>query len=140
MDDLKIEITKQNQRLLQNLNTNRHCECEIRQLIGEITGKKVADSSEIRLPFYTDFGQNIKIGKQVFINANAFFGDEAGIKIEDDVKIGPGVYLISKTSSASGQIIIKHGARIGAKSMILPGVTIKENTIVEPGSIVKTSR
>lgn len=140
MTDLKKEITQQNQRLLQNLNTNRHCDCEIRQLVSEITGQKIPSSSEIRLPFYTDFGHHIKIGEHVFINSNAFFGDEAGIKIEDDVEIGPGVYLISKTSSKEAPIVIKRGARLGAKCMVLPGVTISENAIVEPGSVVKKSR
>lgn len=140
MNEVQTEIIKQNQRLLQNLNTNRHCSCEVRQLISEITGKQIPASTEIRLPFYTDFGRNIKIGEYVFINANTFFGDEAGIKIEDDVEIGPGVYLISKTSSKEGPIVIKRGARLGAKCMVLPGVTISESAIVEPGSIVKKSR
>lgn len=140
MSDLKTEITKQNQRLLQNLNTNRHCECEIRQLISEITGKKIPASTEIRLPFYTDFGHNIKIGEHVFINSNVFIGDEAGIKIENDVEIGPGVYLITKTGNTQGPIVIKRGAKLGAKCMVLPGVTISEDTVIEPGSIVKTSR
>ena len=35
------QIIEQNQRLLQNLNTQRHCECEIRQLISEIIGAKI---------------------------------------------------------------------------------------------------
>lgn len=137
MNDINQEIIKQNQRLLQNLNTNRHCECEIRQLISEITGRKIAATTEIRLPFYTDFGRNLQIGAHVFINANAFFGDEAGIKLENDVKIGAGVYLISKSAEKAGQILIKRGAQIGAGSLIYPGVTISEKAIVAPGSIVK---
>jgi len=78
------QIIEQNQRLLQNLNTQRHCECEIRQLISEIIGAKISDSVEIRLPFFTDYGRNIKFGKDIFINL-----------IEDHVFIGPGAYLIS---------------------------------------------
>ncbi|GAA2869195.1 hypothetical protein GCM10019817_12660 [Lactobacillus intestinalis] len=55
MESNKIhQIIEQNQRLLQNLNTQRRCEYKIRQLIGEITGEKISDSVEIRLPFFTD--------------------------------------------------------------------------------------
>lgn len=38
--ELIQEIVEQNQRFLQNLNTQRHYECEARQLISEITGQK----------------------------------------------------------------------------------------------------
>lgn len=34
------KIISQNQRLLQNLNTQRYCKCEINQLVSEITGEK----------------------------------------------------------------------------------------------------
>ena len=85
------QIIEQNQRLLQNLNTQRHCECEIRQLISEI----ISDSVEIRLPFFTDYGRNIKFGKDIFINFNVTMVDLGGIVIEDHVFIGPGAYLIS---------------------------------------------
>ena len=46
--ELIQEIVEQNQRLLQNLNTQRHYECEARQLISEITGQKIPKSTEIR--------------------------------------------------------------------------------------------
>ena len=92
------EIVEQNQRLLQNLNAQRHYECEARQLISEITGQKIPKSTEIRLLFYTDYGNNIKIGERVFINSNVMMVDLSGITIEDDVLIGPGAYLPSVTT------------------------------------------
>lgn len=93
--DLRQKLIQQNQRLLQNLNTQRHCSCEIRQLISEIIGQKVPTSTEIHLPFYSDYGRNIKLGERVFINANVMMADLGGITIENDVLIGPGAYLIS---------------------------------------------
>lgn len=96
MESNKIhQIIEQNQRLLQNLNTQRHCEYEIRQLIGEITGEKISDNVEIRLPFFTDYGRNIKLGKDIFINSNVTMVDLGGIVIEDHAFIGPEAYLIS---------------------------------------------
>ncbi|NRO08653.1 putative acetyltransferase [Lactobacillus helveticus] len=93
--EIMQQIISQNQRLLQNLNTQRHCSCEVRQLVSEIIGDPVANTIEIRLPFYSDYGRNIKLGERVFINANVMMVDLGGITIEDDVLIGPGAYLIS---------------------------------------------
>ena len=128
-----------NQRLLQNLNTQRHCSCEVRQLVSEIIGQKIAASTEIRLPFYSDYGHNIKLGKRVFINANVMMVDLGGITIENDVLIGPGAYLISVNHKLDPQhrkelelkpVVIKQNAWIGAKATILPGVMVGKNAVV----------
>ncbi|WP_240395002.1 DapH/DapD/GlmU-related protein [Lactobacillus crispatus] len=137
--DLRRKLAQQNQRLLQNLNTQRHCSCEVRQLISEIIGQKIAASIEIRLPFYSDYGHNIKLGERVFINANVMMVDLGGITIENDVLIGPGAYLISVNHKLDPQhrkelelkpVVIKQNAWIGAKATILPGVTVGKNAVV----------
>lgn len=138
-------VIDQNQRLLQNLNTNRHCACEIRQLIHEITGQEIPASTEIRLPFYTDFGRNIKIGERVFINAGVMMVDLGGITLEDDALIGPGVNLISVNHQLDpakrkelqlAPVRIKKNAWVGARAIVLPGVTVGENAVVGAGSVV----
>lgn len=43
---------------------------------------------EIQLPFYSDFGRNIHIGKRVFINSGVTFTDLGGIYLADDVLVG----------------------------------------------------
>lgn len=139
------EIIQQNQRLLQNLNTQRHCSCEVRQLVSEIIGQTVASSTEIRLPFYSDYGRHIKLGERVFINASVMMVDLGGITIEDDVLIGPGAYLISVNHKLNPKrrkelelkpVTIKKNAWIGAKAIILPGVTVGENAVVAAGAVV----
>lgn len=124
---------------MQNLNTQRHCSCEVRQLVSEIIGQKIAASTEIRLPFYSDYGHNIKLGERVFINANVMMVDSGGITIENDVLIGPGAYLISVNHKLDPQhrkelelkpVVIKQNAWIGAKATILPGVTVGKNAVV----------
>ncbi|MBD0968520.1 DapH/DapD/GlmU-related protein [Lactobacillus crispatus] len=124
---------------MQNLNTQRHCSCEVRQLVSEIIGQKIAASIEIRLPFYSDYGHNIKLGERVFINANVMMVDLGGITIENDVLIGPGAYLISVNHKLDPQhrkelelkpVVIKQNAWIGAKATILPGVTVGKNAVV----------
>ena len=143
--DLRRKLVQQNQRLLQNLNTQRHCSCEVRQLVSEIIGQKIAASTEIRLPFYSDYGHNIKLGERVFINANVMMVDLGGITIENDVLIGPGAYLISVNHKLDPQhrkelelkpVVIKQNAWIGAKATILPGVTVGKNAVVAANAVV----
>lgn len=62
--DIITQLIVQNQRLLQNLNTQRHCSCEVCQLVSEIIGREVPASTEIRVSFYSDYGRNIKLGEQ----------------------------------------------------------------------------
>ena len=42
---------------------------EITELFTRITAKPVGYSLRIETPFYTDFGKNITVGNNVFINA-----------------------------------------------------------------------
>ena len=143
--ELIQEIVEQNQRLLQNLNAQRHYECEARQLISEITGQKIPKSTEIRLPFYTDYGHNIKIGERVFINSNVMMVELGGITIEDDVLIGPGAYLLSVNHGLKPKrrkelelkpVLIKKNAWIGARATICPGVIVGENAVIPAGAVV----
>ncbi|NRO16490.1 DapH/DapD/GlmU-related protein [Lactobacillus helveticus] len=143
--EIMQQIISHNQRFLQNLNTQRHCSCEVRQLVSEIIGDPVAYTIEIRLPFYSDYGRNIKLGERVFINANVMMVDLGGITIEDDVLIGPGAYLISVNHQLDPHhrkelelkpVLIKKNAWIGAKATILPGVTVGENAVVAAGAVV----
>ena len=70
--------------------------------------------------------------------------DLGGITIEDDVLIGPGAYLISVNHQLKPKqrkelelkpVVIERNAWIGAKAMILPGVTIGENAVVAAGAV-----
>jgi acetyltransferase-like isoleucine patch superfamily enzyme len=67
---------------------------EIRALFSELIGKKVDESSLLIPPFYTAGGDEIRVGKNVFINQNTFY-DLGGLDIADDVMIGPNVSVIT---------------------------------------------
>jgi acetyltransferase-like isoleucine patch superfamily enzyme len=118
---------------------------EIRRIIGQIIDKKVDNSSTVFTPFNTNFGKHITIGKNVFINHGCTFLDLGGIKIEDDVLIGPNVQLITENhpldpakrkSLVLAGIIIKVNVWIGAGAIILPGVTVGKNAVVAAGAVV----
>lgn len=118
---------------------------EINSVFSELIGKKVDDTFFMIPPFYSDFGENINIGKNVFVNHACTFMDRGGITLEDNVLIGPKVNLITtnhsinpseRRATISQSIIIKKGAWIGVGATILPGVTIGENSIVAAGAVV----
>ena len=68
---------------------------EIRALFSELIGKKVDESFLLIPPFYTAGGDEIRVGRNVFVNQNCTFYDLGGLDIGDDVMIGPNVSLIT---------------------------------------------
>ena len=60
----------------------------IREVFSKLVNYTVDDSFFLIPPFYSDFGENIQIGKNVFVNHACTFMDRGGITLEDDVLIG----------------------------------------------------
>lgn len=117
----------------------------IRECLSEIIGTPVDESTTVFVPFYTNFGLHITLGKNVFINHACSFLDLGGITIEDNVQIGPKVNLITENHPLEPaerkflelkSIVIKKNAWIGAGATILPGVTVGENAVVAAGALV----
>lgn len=61
----------------------------IREKAGELLGTTIDETTTLCLPFYTDWGKFVSIGKNVFINMGCTFMDRGGITIEDKALIGP---------------------------------------------------
>lgn len=141
---LFMEKVKRALKLNPLLNASEDID-QVREKLSELIGSKIDDSTTIFVPFYTNFGQHIEIGKNVFINHACSFLDMGGIIIEDDVLLGPKVNLITENHPIEPNnrktlickpITIKKNAWIGAAATILAGVTIGENAIVAAGSVV----
>lgn len=116
-----------------------------RQLLSNITGRKVSDSTTVFTPFSINYGKNLQLGSNVFINANCSFLDLGGITIEDGVMIAPAVVISSESHPVGaedrrkmlpGHVHINKGAWIGANATVLSGVTIGENSVVAAGAVV----
>ena len=138
------EVVFRAQRLSPALNASTTID-EMRERLSEIIEAKLIRATTVFVPFHTNFGKHIKIGKNVFINHACTFLDLGGITIEDDVQIGPRVNLITENHPVDPtkrkhldlkSILIKRNAWIGAGATILPGVTIGENSIVAAGAVV----
>ncbi|MGZ8511059.1 MAG: DapH/DapD/GlmU-related protein [Chitinophagaceae bacterium] len=141
---LVLEVVARTIKLSAELNTSINVD-QIRERLSEIICTKLDSSTTVFAPFYTNFGQFIQIGKNVFINHACTFLDMGGITIEDDVLIGPKVNVITENHSLNPNdrkslickpIAIKRNAWIGAAATILPGVTIGENSVVAAGAVV----
>lgn len=137
-------IVDQTIRLSAQLNTATSVN-QIRDHLSNIIGSGIDSSTTVFVPFHTNFGRFIRLGKNVFINHACSFLDMGGITIEDDVLIGPKVNLITENhpldpddrrALLTQPIIIRRKAWIGAAATILPGVTVGENAVVAAGAVV----
>ena len=139
------ELFQEAVRIGMELNTKYHTPEELREIMGRLIGKQVDRSFRMFPPFYTDFGKNITIGKDVFINSGCHFQDQGGIEIGDGALIGHNVVLATinhdlnpKENRKNHYAAIKIGAHvwIGSNATILPGVTIGDYAVVAAGAVV----
>jgi maltose O-acetyltransferase len=104
----------------------------------------------IEPPFYCDYGYNIKLGKQVFMNFNCCILDVAEVKIGNNVMLAPNVQIYTAThpleakARNSGRefakpITIGNNVWIGGGAIICPGVTLGDNVVVGAGAVVTKS-
>ena len=108
---------------------------------------EVGENTDIRPPFYCDYGFNIRLGRGVFLNFNCVILDVVEVIIGDGAQIGPGVQILAADHPrdpalrASGlelgrPIRIGRNVWIGAGAIILPGVSIGDDALIGAGSVV----
>jgi maltose O-acetyltransferase len=89
----------------------------------------------------------VSIGRDSFVNQRCFFNTHAPVSIGKNVAIGmdclfvTGSHAIGSSEQRSGPatakpIVVEDGVWIGARSTILPGVTIGRGTVIAAGSVV----
>ena len=132
-------------RITFELNGAYHSMPEVRDLFARLFGKPVDSSFRVFPPFYTDFGKNITVGKNVFINACFHFQDQGGITLGDNCLVGHNVVFATlnhgfapeeRQSMLPAPIVVGRNVWIGSNSTILQGVTIGDNSIIAAGSVV----
>ena len=130
-------------------------EAILRELLGGI-----GENVEIDTPFHCDHGNNIFIGNNVIIGINCTFVDNAEIRIWNRVLIASNVQFYTSSHPVLPQerlapdwkekgttffrtyarpIEIKDNVWIGGGSILLPGVTVGENSVIGAGSVVNRS-
>ena len=131
-------------RITMELNNAYHEPEEVVKIFTELTGNEPGEGFCLFPPFYTDFGRNIHIGKNVFINSSCHFQDQGGIYIGDHALIGHNVVLATIDHDLNpydrrnhyAPIHIGNRVWIGSNAVITKGVTIGDGAIIAAGAVV----
>ncbi len=84
------------------------------------------------------YKENLKLGFKTDIGAFTYINAKYGVIIEDYVEIGShcSIYSVSTIYGKKGEVVLKKNSKIGSHSVIMPGVTVGENSIVGAFSFV----
>jgi len=116
------------------------------RLLGDLLGE-IGRDSDIRAPFYCDYGFNIFVGEKVFLNFNCVLLDVGTIHIGDFTQIGPAVQIYAADHPRDMErrraclefgrpVRIGSGVWIGGGAILLPGITVGDGAIIGAGSVV----
>lgn len=128
-----------------SINGAYHTDEELRALMSRLVGYRVDDGFRLFPPVYTDFGKNIKIGKDVFVNSGCCFQDQGGVTLGDGCLVGHNVVFATldhdkrpgrRGNMTAAPIVVGKDVWIGAHATILKGVTIGDGAIVAAGAVV----
>jgi maltose O-acetyltransferase len=117
-----------------------------RRVLAELL-RAFGPDAEIRAPFHCDYGTYLSIGARTFVNFGLVALDVAPIVIGEDVQIGPNVQLLTATHpfdaglrrskwEAAEPISIGNNVWLGGGVLVLPGVSIGQDTVVGAGTVV----
>lgn len=147
-------------RLTQEYNHSDYRDFEKRRAILRDLFAHIGERVAIDTPFYCDYGKNIWIGDDVIININCTFVDNKPIHIGSRVLIASNVQIYTSSHPVLPQerltanwreknatffrtyakpVTIQDQVWIGGGSILLPGVTIGENSVIGAGSVVTRS-
>jgi maltose O-acetyltransferase len=133
--------------LTHRLNTADPTDDALRHaLLTELLGS-FGPGSEIRPPFRCDYGYQTFVGARTFANFGLICLDVATVTIGDDVQMGPNVQLLTALHPVAAEprrakweaakpIGIGHNVWLGGGVIVLPGVTIGDDTVVGAGAVV----
>ncbi len=136
--------------LCQEYNLLKSSDSEGRsQKIREIVGT-AKENFLIEQPFMCDYGYNIEIGENFYSNHNMIILDAAKVTFGDNVFIAPncGFYTAGHPVNAAERnegleyaypITVGNNVWIGGNVIVLPGVSIGDNSIIGAGSVVNKS-
>jgi maltose O-acetyltransferase len=122
-------------------------------LMNQLLGK-LGNGVWIEAPFFCDYGVNIEIGENTFINTNCMFLDDNKIRIGKNGLIAPYVQIYTATHplkaseriyqdgdstryhTLTKSVTIGDNVWIGGNTVIFPGVSIGNNVTIGAGSVV----
>lgn len=129
-------------------NMTRPCETEKRKELMRQMFAEVCERCYIEPPLHANWGgRHVHPGNRVYANFSLTLVDDTHIYIDDDTMIGPGVIIATaghpilpvprkRKYQYNAPVHIGKNCRIGAGSVILPGVSIGDNTVIGGGNVV----
>ncbi len=133
---------------LYDFNQTRPHELEKREAMLKDMLAECGESCYVEPPFHANFGgKHVHFGNCVYANFNLTMVDDGHIFIGDDVMFAPNVVVATaghpilpvlreKGLQFVADVHIEKNVWIGAGALIMPGVTIGENSVIGAGSVV----
>ncbi len=102
------------------------------------TTPEIKDGVPTRFQWIVRHTDKFILGYKTDIGAFSYINAENGVIIEDFVQIGShcSIYSVSTIDNKHGEVRLKKGCRIGTHSVIMPGVTVGEDSIIGAFSFV----
>ena len=145
------EIFKEQIKCLDRLydfNATRPTELEKREKMLKEMFAEVGKDCYIEPPLHSNWGgRHVHLGNNVYFNFNATLVDDTHIYIGDCTMLGPNVVIATaghpvlpelreKALQYNLPVHIGKNCWLGAGVIVLPGVTIGDNTVIGAGSVV----
>lgn len=152
MDEIRIDLRERTpeelaeidrqEKVLFRINHTMPGTDEYQELIHRLFSE-VGEGSRIVAPMTIVHGDKVRIGRDAIVMPNSLMMASGTITIEDNVQVAAYVKLISNNHDPYDRmvltcrpVVLKRNCWIGAGAVILPGVTVGENSIVGAGSVV----
>ena len=99
---------------------------------------KIEDGKPTKYNWIVQCTDGFVLGRRTDIGAFTYINAKHGVILEEDVQIGShcSVYSVSTIDDKAGRVRLKKNCRIGSHTVILPGVTVGENSVVGAMSLV----
>lgn len=139
------EIASRAREICALINKESSDAAQIAALFSELIGEPVPDGFRLFPPFTADFGRNIHLDENVFINSGCRFQDQGGIWIGRGALIGHNVIITTlnhdfdpgnRQTMHPKPVVLGENVWIGAGAVVVPGITVGDGAVIGAGSVV----
>lgn len=148
MDDEIMKEQLDRLEMLCDFNATRPHQLDLRAKMLKEMFAEIGEGCYIEPPLHSNWGgAHIHFGKNVYVNFNATLVDDTHIYIGDNTMLGPNVTVATaghpilpelreQGYQYNAPVHIGKNCWLGAGVIVLPGVSIGDNTVVGAGSVV----